>query len=80
MPFPNEHAARQRSPEGCKRLRRNNNALGTGIDVIWCVKADGKTEIQTIRFRKNRFTAAEARKWLREHSFKTGQFEAASGD
>ncbi len=69
-PFANEHAARQADPKSFDDLRRKNNDLGSGIHVIWGIKG-GKTKEQSIRFDASKFTPAQARKWLKEHNFKT---------
>jgi hypothetical protein len=71
MPFPNEHSARQEDPGKYESFRRENGKFGPGIDVIWGITKDGKTEIQTIRFDSKKFTPDEAKKWLEDHNFKT---------
>lgn len=77
-PFPNEHAARQNEPSKYVRFRRQNGKGGPGIDFIYGITSDGKVEIQSIRFSADKFTVAEAKKWLEDHGFKT-TVEAASG-
>lgn len=77
-PQPNEHAARLNDPGRYEQIRRQNDKLGPGIDVIWGITKDGKTEMQAIRFDKAKFTADEARKWLEDHDMKTIEFEKAS--
>ncbi len=79
MPYPNEHAQRINNPDKYIRLRRKNDEFGAGIDVIYGVLGDGGTEVQAIRFDKTKFTEAEAKKWLKEHDYKIGGFEPASG-
>lgn len=76
MPYPNEHAARQEDPAKYVRFRRENDALGKGVDVIWGITKAGKAVIQSIRFDAKRFTPAQARAWLKEHDFKTTLEEA----
>jgi len=75
MPFPNEHAARQKSPNNYKEFRRNRpKGFPDGVDVIWGIKIDaGKriVEMQSIRFESSKWTVYEARTWLKEHGFKT---------
>lgn len=78
-PYPNEHAARLKDPGQYDSLRRVNDEGGPGIDFIYGIK-DGKSEIQAIRFRSSRYTAAEARQWLADHGFDPLQFEEATGD
>jgi HK97 family phage major capsid protein len=77
-PYPNEHAARLTDPAQYDSFARKNNDFGDGIDAIYGVKA-GKTELQAIRFKADKFTAAQARKWLADHDFKPIQFEEATG-
>lgn len=79
MPFPNEHAARLLSPDKFIRFRRQNDRGGTGIDFIFGITTDGKTEVQAIRFDKKEFTVDQAKTWLTEHNHKAILFEAASG-
>ena len=80
-PFPQEHAARLRDPAAYDSFRRRNNAAGRGVDFIFGIKAgQSGAELQAIRFRLNRFTAAEARKWLSDHDYTPIQFEEATGD
>jgi len=77
MPYPNEHSARINSPGKYDHIRRKNDEFGSGIDVIFGIKG-GKSEVQAIRFDKNKFTPAKAKEWLREHDYKWIEFEAAT--
>jgi HK97 family phage major capsid protein len=76
-PYPNEHAARLKDPDQYDSFRRENDAGGPEIDFIYGIK-DGTTEIQAIRFDKNRYSVAEAKKWLESHDFKPILFEEAT--
>ena len=78
MPFPNEHAARLENPDKYDSFARQNNKGGDGVDFIFGVLPDGKTELQAIRFDKKKFSPAEAKDWLKKHDFKPIQFEEAS--
>lgn len=69
MPFQTEHAARQTDPDDYVRFRRKT--LARGIDAVIGFKRDGGSEIQSLRFDAERFTAAEAKTWLKDHDFKT---------
>ena len=80
MPYPNEHAARLHDPAKYDDFRRDNDAGGPGIDFIYGILPGGGTELQAIRFDKNRYTPAEARDWLNKHDFKAIQFEEATGE
>lgn len=80
MPYPNEHAARIRDPKDFQQdsFRRKN--IETGIDIIiGRLKGKTTTTTQAYRFKKSKFTAAEAKKWLKDHNIKYMSFEAASG-
>ena len=70
-PFANEHAARQLAPSGFRNQSRENNKFGSGIHAIWGITSRGKTKLQSIRFDANKFTPDQARKWLRQHDYKT---------
>lgn len=78
-PYPNEHAARLKNPDQYDSIRRVNDEGGPGIDFIYGIK-DGKSEIQAIRFDKDRYTPAEAKKWLSDHDFSPISFEEATGE
>lgn len=76
-PYPNEHAARLKDPAQYDSFARENDAGGAGIDFIYGIK-DGVTEIQAIRFDKERFTPSEAKDWLSAHDFEPILFEEAT--
>ena len=78
-PYPNEHAARLTDPDQYDEIRRVNDDFGAGIDAIYGIK-DGTSELQAIRFDADRFTPAEARKWLADHDFDPMMFEEATGE
>ncbi len=78
-PYPNEHACRLEDPGKYIRIRRENDKFGKGIHAIWGVQAGSKpVELQAIRFDKTKFTAAEARSWLKSHKYTCKMFEPAS--
>jgi hypothetical protein len=82
MPFPNEHAARIRNPDDFQRdsFRRKNDEFAPGIDVIFGrLKGETAATVQAIRFDAQKFSAVEARKWLKDHDYKPMSFEPASG-
>lgn len=79
-PFPNEHAARLHDPDKYVSFRRDNDAGGPGIDFIYGILDGGGTELQAIRFDKDRYTPSEARDWLRKHDFSAILFEEATGE
>ena len=80
-PYPNEHAARLRNPDQYDRFRRRNDAGGDGVDFIFGITEDEDgAELQAIRFRLSKFTAADARAWLDERDYEVMEFEEATGD
>jgi len=79
-PYPNEHAARLHNPDKYVSFRRKNNQGGEGIDFIYGILEGGGTELQAIRFNKNRFTPSEAKTWLKQHDFNAILFEEATGE
>ncbi len=77
MPFPNEHAARQADPGKFDRFRRTSENFPDGISAIFGIK-DGKSEIQSLRFDRKKWSPAEARQWLKNNNFKVSGFEVAT--
>jgi hypothetical protein len=72
------HSARIKEPSQFNDFTYKKNAFGDGIDVVFGIK-DGKTEVQSIRFNKNKFTEAEAKEWLKKHpDHKYISFEVAT--
>ena len=78
MPYPSEHSARLKDPSRYERFRRENDKFGPGIHAVWGITADGKAELQAIRFDVAKFSVAEAKAWLKEHGHKPILFEPAS--
>ena len=81
MPYPHEHAARVREPGDFdpKSFRRKNIAPGIDIIVGKLKNGDGAMVTQTYRFDSSKFTAEEAKAWLKKHNVKHIGFEAATG-
>jgi len=93
LPFPNEHAARLKTPESLTPFVRIRRTEGSGdgtvqgvkvpesISVIWyIIKREGK-EVpvpQALRFPTKTWTEDEARKWLKDNEIKPILFEPAS--
>jgi hypothetical protein len=80
MPYPNEHAARVVSPDEFEpdSFRRKVIAPGVSIVVGKLKDGDGKMVTQAYRFDKDKYTPAEAKKWLKDNDISTIGFEAAS--
>ena len=83
MPYPGEHASRVKDPDLFvpKSFRRKGITDGVSI-VIGKLKTDptGSTVTQAYRFDKKKFTAEQARKWLKAHKIDTISFEAAKNE
>jgi hypothetical protein len=81
VPYPNEHAARvvEPMPQNAAIYARKN--IAPGIDII-LQKSRGEEnapmKVQAYRFSKSKFTAEEAKAWLKEHSIRYVSFEPAS--
>jgi HK97 family phage prohead protease len=78
MPSTTEHSARISDPSKYERIRRKNDEFGKGIHVLYGIKKDGKTEVQAIHFDKTKFTAVEAKTWLKDHDYHPIEFVAAT--
>ena len=79
MPYPNFHAARVRRPGDFVRIRVLET-LSNGIMIYGGpLKSNpsGGTKVQAYRFPKSKFTAGQARAWLREHKISWILFERA---
>jgi len=78
-PYPNFHAARVKSPGLFLRVR----VMETSKEGIMFyggplkTKPGGGAQLQSVRFPKDKFTAAEAKKWLKDHEQKYVLFEPA---
>lgn len=78
MPYANEHSARIVSPDKFQEgsFRRKN--IESGIDIIFGkLKGETKTTTQAYRFKTSKFTAAEAKAWLKKNKIKYILFEPA---
>ena len=73
MPFANEHAARITSPEYQRYTRKE---IAPGISQVYGWNGN-KGAVQAYRFAKAKFTAAEAKAWLKAHDVKWILFEPA---
>lgn len=79
-PYPNEHAARQLDPSEWHVV--GSKEVQPGVRLLFA-KRDPKDErepvqVQAVRFDRTKFSAEEARAWLKAHDYKAGEFEAAS--
>jgi HK97 family phage prohead protease len=79
-PYANEHAARLKDPDVFVRIRELWRQESKGIRALGGpLKSDpdGGTVEQAIRFDKEKWTVAEAKKWLKDHDYKWIDFEPA---
>lgn len=79
-PYPNEHAARVTDPDQYDSFRRQNNKFKSGIHAIWGIKKGPprKSELQSVRFDKTKYSVSEAKAWLKKNDIKYILFEPAS--
>jgi hypothetical protein len=79
MPFPNFHTARINDPDQYTKKRYARDEFGQGVDVIYGITSEGKAEVQSVRFSKDKFTVEQARAWLKKHpEHKVISFEPAT--
>lgn len=80
MPYPNFHSARIKSPGLFLRVRVMQTTKEGIMLYGGPLKSDpkGPTTLQSIRFPKDKFTVAQAKKWLKDHKHKYITFEPAS--
>jgi hypothetical protein len=82
MPYPNEHAFRLRDPGEFEpdSFRRENDKFGAGIHAIFGkLKGQDTMTLQAIRFDKDKWSFADAKKWIEDHNYKLIESEPASG-
>ncbi|MCK4520975.1 MAG: hypothetical protein KAU20_00240, partial [Nanoarchaeota archaeon] len=77
MPFPNFHAARVKSPDSFQNIVVLKT-LPNGV-MIYGGRLKGETTstAQAYRFPKSRFSAEQAKSWLKSHDIKVILFEKA---
>lgn len=80
-PYPNFHSARIKSPGLFLRVRVFTTTKEGIMIYGGPLKSDprGPTKRQAIRFPKDKFTVAQAKKWLKDHKVKYILFEPATG-
>lgn len=81
MPYPNVHSGRVRNPDDFIEKSYRTKQIAPGISIIVAkLKSDGNKGPMTgqaYRFDKDKFTADEAKKWLKKNKIKTILFEPA---
>ena len=80
MPFPNYHAARIKAPNLFLRVRVMQTTKEGIMIYGGPLKSDprGPSKTQSIRFPKDKYSAKEAKAWLKEHKYSAILFEPAS--
>lgn len=78
-PFPNEHRARQLDPTEFEEFRRGKpEGFPPGIEVIYGITSDGRSEVQSVAFDTSEWSEDDAKAWLEEHELSSENFEPAS--
>lgn len=79
MPYPNEHSARLIDPNKfiSDSFRRKNITKGVDIIIGKLKSGDGSMVTQAYRFDIEKFSAEEAKKWLKDHNVDYISFEPA---
>lgn len=74
MPYKNEYSARLIDPFEFDDFRRVDNSkdnfgwLPEGVSVVLGIK-DGKSKIQSLRFKKDKWDEDQIKKWLQKNNF-----------
>lgn len=77
-PLVHEHSARVASPGSFVEGSFRRKKIASGVSIIIAKrKLSGAMEVQAYRFDTEKFTAAEAREWLKEHKVDYLVFEKA---
>ncbi len=84
MPYPNEHAARVKTPAGFVRVRDITAAMKkrgwkvpAGIRILGGPTKGAEFKVQSWRFDKSEWTPARAQKWLKANDHAILAFEEA---
>ena len=81
MPYRGVHAARVIDPSKFKKGSFRRIQIGDANSGIYAIvgKLEGETTmtLQTYRFNSDKFSVAEAKKWLRDNDVKIISFEKA---
>jgi len=78
-PYPDEHAARVRDPGDFQKdsFRSKELPKSDVRMIIGKLKGETTTTVQSYRFPKDKFTVAQAKKWLKDNDVKYVEFEPA---
>ena len=79
IPYPNEHSARLSDPGDFEKDSFRRKQIAPGVSIIMGKKSGSDSMVaQSYRFSKDKFSAAEAKQWLKDHNIKYTSFEAAT--
>jgi hypothetical protein len=75
MPMPNYHSFRLKNPSQFDRFSyKKHESAGVDLVIGW---KNNHSEIQAVRFDKDKFDMSQARKWMKEHNFSAIKTEKA---
>ena len=78
MPYENQHAGRVKEPGLFKTESFRSKDIAPGVRIIMGkLKGSDSMTTQTYRFDSSKFSAEEARKWLKDHNIHILSFEPA---
>lgn len=81
MPYENEHSARVKNPGSFQPDSFRRKELSDGVSVIMGkLKGESSMTAQAYRFKADKFTAKQARDWLKENNITYIEFEPAAED
>jgi len=82
MPYPNQHSARVRDPQGFEPDSMRTKQLGAGVSLILgkLRDGDGNLKAASYRFDKEKFDAKQARAWLKAHGVSAYTLELAQDE
>lgn len=82
MPYPNEHSARVKEPGSFDPKSFKSKEIKPGVRIIMGKLSNGNGSMvaQAYRFSVDKFTVAEAKKWLKDNNISYISFEAAKNE
>tara|TARA_Y100000593_G_scaffold86609_1_gene165656 strand:- start:6127 stop:6765 length:639 start_codon:yes stop_codon:yes gene_type:complete len=81
VPYPGEHAARQRKPSLFvdDSFIRRTEGMPEGVTLLMArLKAEDRLAVQSVRFVASLWTPGKAKKWLESEGYRSGSFEEAT--
>jgi len=79
MPYPGEHACRVRDPADFQKGSFRRKTIDNGVDLILGrLQGEETMTKQAYRFKKDVFTQAEAKEWLKRNKITCIRFEPAA--